>query len=1119
LEAFHGIRDKHVFNILATITDPTHSPKARARALEDLPKRTKSLGDAVSLWVKNLARRCVMGDFVNAEIVNHCVLLAQECFAEGDIPACTALLSPVKLVADIFPALCAVPKTFTTLTEVFSECRNATDAEAKREIQETSIITTLSSIMSAAAATDARSFKHAETHASSDDEDFRKELMLLCTRDGTPEQARNAVYTLAQLLRKESDDTKGFEPLLKALTSTTRMTVSGKESVKLVSVLSALAAFTDCAPALFEGTEKGNKAINFALECVLMGRRQDGGDEGYDSADVDGETRTPSPSSRKNSLSSTRKRPVQETPELGGSLLEDESLSTSCRRLCAAIEFLVSYVRSTTLQRKEQKITKPTTNELPSQLFALLTQIIQDHGLPTSNRDRRSCKSRQDRAALRQCASMHILRLCDSRLGLEKSLLTPGMWRTLGSALLDEELAVREGIFEEYLRFLKGSGPYGSNASHSCTLPCSSTPSLRLVSLVILCTDGHACASHNLRNGNAANVGRMSSSVKATALGCIGNLRKLCDAAYAQCRAQGRETEEKFEKQYKMMLMPEYSVPFAFHLLSHRRETPCIVASSEMDQVVGGGNDEDAVDREGQQKVLRQRLKYLLEPLVQSLGDGADNISFLLRMTEILAKHYHPIDISTYGPTLPWKSTDSSMESGGNTSTSNPKLTLLEGKLKTVCAVARDVLLSFVKKDVNLSTYPGTIQLPANLFRKATRTPAIRQSRSARNASVEAGPHAGLSAHRSVGASGGAESEQASGTLPSVAGSKSNEGYAVSSLLSPSAKSSLRKRFRDTLQSPDAADTSLNTRVQFSPDVLVKTASRKGRLFGLSPIPKSNSPIQALGDSSRRTSPRLASPASSGAETLGTSPPSVLHGNMMATMASTVADDSTDKECLSSPGTIGTMESKEDSGVLVVESESKEKTDDQDNALSYDSSTEFKTTSETQSTNGTLDSIHRQGSRRSPRNANQDDTSKGRPRRACQPLGVRSDVEIPGASREKGQKRKSYDDTRASFQESPSTHRQNKCQLKVNRAGTTKASNVELGLSKHRSRASGKGDELDFDFGDSDGPENRSVRRNQSKAKATATAKIITTKSVPGKKKSTASKALSKTRKAVLRSR
>jgi hypothetical protein len=76
LKAFHGARDNHIFRILGTITNPSHSTLAPGRALDELPKRTKSLGDAVSKWDKTLVRRCAMGDFMNVEVVNHCVLIA-----------------------------------------------------------------------------------------------------------------------------------------------------------------------------------------------------------------------------------------------------------------------------------------------------------------------------------------------------------------------------------------------------------------------------------------------------------------------------------------------------------------------------------------------------------------------------------------------------------------------------------------------------------------------------------------------------------------------------------------------------------------------------------------------------------------------------------------------------------------------------------------------------------------------------------------------------------------------------------------------------------------------------------------------------------------------------------
>jgi hypothetical protein len=158
LQDFHAARDKHIFRILATIVNPAHTAQARARALEELPKRTKALGDAVSEWVKNLVKRCAMADSLNAEVVNHCVLLAQECFREGDVPACGALLAAVKTAVDIFPALCSSNESFRTLTELFSECRSSS-GEVKKELQASGIVTALSSILSAVAISQPRGSK------------------------------------------------------------------------------------------------------------------------------------------------------------------------------------------------------------------------------------------------------------------------------------------------------------------------------------------------------------------------------------------------------------------------------------------------------------------------------------------------------------------------------------------------------------------------------------------------------------------------------------------------------------------------------------------------------------------------------------------------------------------------------------------------------------------------------------------------------------------------------------------------------------------------------------------------------------------------------------------------
>jgi hypothetical protein len=151
LAKFHAAKDKHIFRILSTIVSPTHSNAARIRALEELPKRVKSLGDATVTWVKTLARRCTMGDFCNAQVIHHCIMLCQECFREEDIGACMAFLKCVQLASQHYPELCATPEAFGTLMELFTEARGMTHGKYRKEVDQSGLVTVLSSILAAAA--------------------------------------------------------------------------------------------------------------------------------------------------------------------------------------------------------------------------------------------------------------------------------------------------------------------------------------------------------------------------------------------------------------------------------------------------------------------------------------------------------------------------------------------------------------------------------------------------------------------------------------------------------------------------------------------------------------------------------------------------------------------------------------------------------------------------------------------------------------------------------------------------------------------------------------------------------------------------------------------------------
>ncbi len=247
-------------------------------------------------------------------------------------------------------------------------------------------------------------------------------------------------------------------------------------------------------------------------------------------------------------------------------------------------------------------------------------------------------------------------------------------------------------------------------------------PSLRFLACITLCPDDD---HHSYLCG--AKVGKRSTLTKNAAEQCVTSLRRTSEDTLLQCRAISKKAELNFENNLKMKLMPEFAVPYAFHLLSLRAETPCggFLKSKSSDMEV----DHDEVSREElSQKLLRKRLRWLLEPLVQSLGEGADNISFLLRMTDLLGHRYRPVDVfhSNTSSTVSFPhSPFSDLSLGENDSKENDDLS--QAKLKVICTEARKMLLKFVKKDKNLDPYPGAIQIPSFLYKRAnmTRSPAV----------------------------------------------------------------------------------------------------------------------------------------------------------------------------------------------------------------------------------------------------------------------------------------------------------------------------------------------------------------------------------------------------------
>lgn len=578
-------------------------------------------------------------------------------------------------------------------------------------------------------------------------------MLQVCTKDGTPRQARDAVESLVTMYTRDQGGTRTtsnekISALLKDLTSPSKMVFdsgSPKSGGRLVSILSALSALASLAPHSFSNTGRGESAVKFAMETILLGRlaRSQTGGSDLDS-DFDAEVEDHKTPAKKTKRSTSVSKLQHRSPAEEKYLLENNELSLATRVICAAIEFLVSYIRSTIFASKKpvlssqsseesiadgNHIALPSTNRIKA-LFGVLVQIIRDQGIPPSNRDRRECRARQDRAAIRQCAAIQLLRLCDNRLEIkgqkiEKNFLTFEMWHTLGSIFLDEERVVRQAVIDEIVDFITGEGVYKSpEGGHK------SAPPLRFVAFVVFCADGDG-----RWNGNAAKVGSTSLHAKTAAQKCIVNLRSTYDRALSQCRVvDGRGTEEVQEEVITRMLMPEYIVPYAFHLLCFRRETSVTeLENDEQRKSIGrkqrtSEDSSKAASDEARRKImLKKRIRWLFEPLVHSLGDGADNISFLLSMTQSLAGS-SPVDtsadevsiISSVGSLgLSIESRENREEAEDSMASHDAKnndIYLPEVRLQSICSVARQILLSFVKKDVNLSEYPGSVRIPSALF-------------------------------------------------------------------------------------------------------------------------------------------------------------------------------------------------------------------------------------------------------------------------------------------------------------------------------------------------------------------------------------------------------------------
>jgi hypothetical protein len=839
LERFHGIRDKHIFRILASIASPTHSTKSRLRAIEEPAKKLNDYGDALVKFVRVLVRKCAMGDFINQEIVHRSITLAQNCGLQEDWGSCRKFLNCVQLAAEHFPDVCAREKCFESLRELFAKCRSSKQKGLG------DIVTSLSAILAKAAS-------KRVPGKSSLDSSLYKELLRLC-RDGTPEQARHAVQTLTAMIHTASDDTSGsFKSLLNSLASNSILSVSAF-SERIVTAFAALSELTEAAPRAM-WSKRGQQAVQFALESVLLGRENSGSDKESSDGSSDDENRFASKDPRSSTTPQCRLNLKDKhlSPSGQQAVLDNKDLTLTCRKLCACIEFLTVYTRATCFEIKKSQ--SQGDNAITSQnsdgtehIFEAICKVLRDEGLPPSNRDRQDCNLRHDRAALRQCAAISLLRLCDPRLGLDIQHLSISRWHVLANVFLDDERVVREKVMAELGLMLTGHGKYGRSCGFGMAMP----PRQKFLSLVVLCPDGENANGI----GNAASVGKHANHAKKNALSCVNSMRVKFEVEAEQARANGPAAEQRFERGgMKFSLMPEYVVPYAFHLLAFRKETPMGTLLMGATGNYAGSSDDEAsvaVSNEIQHRVLRKRLRWLFDPLVQSLGDSADNISFLISMSAKLSR-FAPTGLSLTKP--------------GDLKAS--------ARLQAVCESSRSVLMTlYAKKDINLAPFPGQILIPAMLYKKSpTRALAIQSSAPAfsRLSMKRSKP---ISRRSSPAASG---SDNSVNDEPETQNSLDSIGNTSASRRQAANDDSLKTRAGMKRRPSPAEILGEVNHVRFSPHFSLRLTPVEATFGELSPIERNLSTTGIHGDL-----------VDSGEKTRGSTPPSAVHLMTFGTAMST----------------------------------------------------------------------------------------------------------------------------------------------------------------------------------------------------------------------------------------
>jgi len=694
-------KDQQAPKLLQTMVDPRqpmpHLLKARDELAAKLGSKT-SLGD----YVRMLARRA-SSCFATQETLADLIQAARELLEAGaededeeEEGALDAAVDLMELLVENFPVL--LPKALPELLEL---CW-AAGKEDGVQVQVLRLIATRAKAASKAVAMavgkgDGRLTSMGPKGEAEMLTKFRQDMLKLCLKTGSAKATRLAVSALCQLVPDGGDAV--YTRLLKDLTSTKSLS---SENPRLEAVLRALAVLAERHPVTFEA--HADEVRGFALRKVL--RHHALGEEGKEDSDdsdlgVGALPHLVGKTSKKKKKAASRGRG------------HHRELSEECLRACAAIKLLVAHavglraggvangedsilLRQPKVEKKGEgkgkgkkgkkskagddsdlddddseeeeedkaeqsslhlgevsalvEVSKDELEASAGEVLDLLYEILEADGQTPNGAE----LSREDKARLRLVSAGGVLKMMRNQYVQHRLLDTP-RWRALGWVMLDPEETVAGAFTRKLAKAVRGSKVH--------------LKFLALLSLAALEEDADA-----------------RKEARQAVTRAVQNLRRGYEDYMA---GQEEEPSEEAKRKVTTSMMPEYLLPYLLHLLTHFPDFPTSLHDA------------------GRWRPLHRCLAFLLEPLMVTLGPEADNLSFLLLMTDTILTGYK--DASTEG------------EEGGE----DEEVATM--RLHQVTMACREYLRSKIKTQENLQAYPGKIYLPLQLYSPRKGGPLIKQ--------------------------------------------------------------------------------------------------------------------------------------------------------------------------------------------------------------------------------------------------------------------------------------------------------------------------------------------------------------------------------------------------------